>query len=271
MKRFLPILFALPLLFTACDQGKHQDKYFTPGAEGCVRIYAWGEDGGLTLSASFTEVEESITTVGPMRNWEGGFHKLIFGVTELPSGFSHSPLYASQIENLAIVMDVRGGTSPYRDLLCECESPKLPGQESQALIDEIMQTYDNNVNHIYTSSLYWFVHAGFGDIRIKADKTLFGIEPGGDLSSHFKMIYSPELFVKFPTYEIVKGCGESNPEELSNWQGALLSYMWDYVIKVKDSPTERYDYMTFTIEVDVLLPDNKMQTISNSVTVQFEE
>ena len=83
-----------------------------------MRIYAWGEDGGLTLSASFTEVEESITTVGPMRNWEGGFHKLIFGVTELPSGFSHSPLYASQIENLAIVMDVRGGTSPYRDLLC---------------------------------------------------------------------------------------------------------------------------------------------------------
>ena len=268
-KSFIYLLI-LSCVCTACNYGTTKEPYIIPGAEGSVKIFSWGDEGHITLSASFTEVEESITTIGPLTNWDGGYHKHIFGVKNLKQGFSHSPLYDSKMENLAIVLNIAGGAWPYRDLSGVYEGPKLPGEESQTLIEEILQAYDYDANRIYTSSIYWFVHAGLGAIRVKADKRLYGIEPGEDLSSHFKMIYSPELLVKFPTYDIIKGCGEYNPDELSDWQGALLSYMLDYVIKVKDTPTEQYDKVTFTIEVDVQLPNDKMQTISNSITVEFE-
>ncbi|MBQ5931586.1 MAG: hypothetical protein IIX00_04935 [Tidjanibacter sp.] len=270
MKRLLFVLVLVGGLCACSDKPDPQGAFLDAGY---TLVEAFGGDAFLGIYASFTELEEAITDTGN-GNMSVDISEYLFGVKGVSEGgFTPSPTYASKIENLAIGLNPGfKGNSTGRHYLYG-KNKDIEGLPSVAVSEkifaEVLRAYDNDTLAVRRNCMYAYAYAGVGSIRIKANKPLFGIEAGGDLSAHFRMIYSPELLVAFPSCDILRKCGEANPEELNDWKGTLVNWR-DMVVKIKEAPAEKYDEITFVVEMDIQLPDNEIQTISNSVAVEFE-
>ena len=110
-----------------------------------------------------------------------------------------------------------------------------------------------------------YVHAAIDDIIITADKTLWGIEAGGNLMDQFGVMgrYS---HVNFATYDVIQP--RIQVLTLADVKGSLLQDY--YCLKPIGVPTEQYKQITFMVKMDFLLPSGQIRTASNSVTVEFE-
>lgn len=139
-------------------------------------------------------------------------------------------------------------------------------EDAIALQNETIGTYMhqnrqyilNNIewaeNHkIYPTSFLAFTSAIVGDVKISADKTLFGQEPGSNLSAHFN-VWSPNACVITANFEsptIIYNAKDYMPTAISEYfvKDSYLAHA--YAFYLTDKPEEIYDEITFTITIPV--------------------
>ena len=140
--------------------------------------------------------------------------------------------------------------------------PGVPSLAQATKLSNITTKYDSTDTFIY-----W--HAGLEKIVITADKTLFGREPGQDLTDKFEVTNPLEPFVtfKWDSYDMLYDHSKESPTKITDYYGTLLSY---YHLILADTPEEQYKDICFDISLTFQMEGNKRKTVSNSVTVEFE-
>lgn len=92
-----------------------------------------------------------------------------------------------------------------------------------------------------------------GDVKICADKTLFGQEPGSNLSAHFN-VWSPNACVITANFEsptIIYNAKDYMPTAISEYFVKDSYLASTYAFYLADKPEEKYDEVTFTITIPV--------------------
>ena len=108
-------------------------------------------------------------------------------------------------------------------------------------------------------------------MSVTADKPLFGRVAGEELNDKFKVIYCPPLLAEFPSYDIIKKIDAEGPKLLSEMcVKPFVLPLFDIAVKFAEVPAEKYDEITFTVAMDILLPDGGERTLTGSVKVVFE-
>ena len=137
-----------------------------------------------------------------------------------------------------------------------------------------------NVNRLYEEAVrsmgkdwfeLFFAHSGVKELGIVADKPLFGRVAGEELNDKFKVVYCPPLLAEFPSYDIIKKIDAEGPKLLSEMCAKpFVLPLFDIAVKFAEVPAEKYDEITFTVAMDILLPDGGERTLTGSVKVAFE-
>lgn len=92
-----------------------------------------------------------------------------------------------------------------------------------------------------------------GDVKISADKTLFGQEPGSNLSAHFN-VWSPNACVITANFEsptIIYNAKDYMPTAISEYFVKDSYLAQSYAFYLADKPEENYEEVTFTITIPV--------------------
>lgn len=143
-----------------------------------------------------------------------------------------------------------------------------------------------------------YIYAGIGEgCSIIADKPLFEVEPGENLSDYIKMNLGAEQMItaSYPEYEVIHNYYNNPQEVLFNTyfsKGTALS-SYPYMLTFTTVPKEQYDEIVFTFRIPIeceymqqliygrdypesyyekgLLERNENRVLHGSVTVRFEE
>jgi|GEM_PF-2766989 len=285
-KIFLSVLPLLMLL--GCDTNGNGDGLTCPAY---FSIWEATDLSDLYIIASFTDQEDTQAIEGHKTSgYESNFMAQVLSGNYIIGGgakYNHlldihttvgcmpSPIHKATYNNLFLIFE----TSFVRDAITVCPyygtethdriegHPHLSIEKVHSIYNHIVVSHPENPKR--TDYVYTFLDAGFNQIRIKADKDLWGIKAGEDVSDKFRILAMQDLMLSYPDFEIAKQCGEMPAEKLSELKGLMMKQC-PICIKMADVPSEIYDKVEFTIEVDVMLPDDKVQTISNKVTVEFE-
>ena len=148
------------------------------------------------------------------------------------------------------------------------EGMNLPTtKESNELIREVRKYHEQRKDY-YASFLYY---AGIKNISISADKPLSGCGAGEDITHLLKLITAPMTSIsRFPTFEMIYGFEDEKPTNVTVLNNSLLLCGGGYAVKFAEVPAEKYDEITFTVAMDILLPDGGERTLTGSVKVAFE-
>ena len=126
-----------------------------------------------------------------------------------------------------------------------------------------------------------------GNVTITADKDLFGIGAGEDLSAHFAVEGAANCLPQgpLPDYKVLfENLSTSRPTAIPAFFASETWLMRNYMFWMKDTPEEKYDELTFTITLPVIcdfwrdyyankLPEVKRegQMLTASVAVRFNQ
>ncbi len=148
------------------------------------------------------------------------------------------------------------------------EGMNLPTtKENNELIREVRKYHEQRKDY-YAAFLYY---AGIKNISISADKPLSGCGAGEDITHLLKLITVPMTSIfRFPTFEMIYGFEDEKPTNVAGLNNSLLLCGGGYAVKFAEQPTEQYDEITFTVAMDILLPDGGERTLTGSVKVVFE-
>ncbi len=145
--------------------------------------------------------------------------------------------------------------------------------------NEGISTYDFilgvNVCDVDTPSAVpsvYYLNAGLKSMRISADKTLFGQPTGQQLEGYFKIAEAYNVQMRWPSYEPIDEGDAQSLTSVSNWCNGVVRFVQcrDFWIQFAEVPAEKYDEITFTVAMDILLPDGGERTLTGSVKVVFE-
>ena len=299
MKRFF-LSVLLPILFAGCDLVSEGG---ISGPSHVCSVYVPDTINEVQIIASFTDQDESQVPQGSL-----GYDEDMSSLAERLSGnifvdektgltypnhllynfngLLESPIHKSSYENLFLIFRAKMTTSK---CLVYCDSSwrgtdlNYNGVEDYEINTTLYpglttEKIDNLYQHIVEGKidfvsrridvLYIFYYVGLKQVRIKADKELWGIKAGEDVSDKFRILMMQDLMLSYPEFEIMRECNEIAAENLSELQGTVQK--GSLCVKMKEIPAEKYDQITFTIEMDFQWIDGKEQTVSNSVTATFE-
>ena len=190
----------------------------------------------------------------------------------IQSAYIPAPPRTSENMTLVFQWPHQGETTP---LLTEwnhspmAEEMGLPTtKEDNELVCEIIKYNKRGLEYKIVGNDYYY--AGIKNIAISADKPLFGFGAGVDISQKFRMVSAPTLLLAtFPTFAVTCRIEDKKPTSLVEFNNSLLS-AGGYAVKFTEQPTEKYDEITFTVAMDILLPDGGERTLTGSVKVAFE-
>ncbi len=118
---------------------------------------------------------------------------------------------------------------------------------------------------------HFFVHTGVKNISVTTDKILFGRVSGEELNDKFEIIHCPTMLAEFPSYDVIKTIYDEAPKLLSEMCAKpFVLPLFDIAVKFAEQPTEQYEEVTFTVAMDILLPEGGERTLTGSVKVAFE-
>ena len=254
--RYKVLIYALPLLFVACNQSGQPNAVLDPGPR-IGRIYS-------------TEYSEELTT------------KYYFdGDSIYTNGYLHfvesKNISTPSLSTMRLIVNCKphrlDGSTCHLLQAQHCDNQEInssipvlyPGVPSLAQATKL-----SNISTKYDSTdtfIYW--HAGLEKIVITANKILFGREPGQDLTDKFEVItpLTPFFTFKWDSYDMLYDHSKECPTRITDYYGTLLSY---YHLILADTPEEQYKDICFDISLTFQMEDNKRKTVSNSVTVEFE-
>ena len=79
------------------------------------------------------------------------------------------------------------------------------------------------------------------------------------------------MLAEFPSYDVIKTNYDEAPKLLSEMCAKpFVLPLFDIAVKFAEQPTEQYEEVTFTVAMDILLPDGGERTLTGSVKVAFE-
>lgn len=147
------------------------------------------------------------------------------------------------------------------------ESMNLPTtKDNNELIREVRKYLER-----YQYAGGFLYYAGIKNISICADKPLGGSGAGEDITHLLKLITAPMTSIsRFPTFEVIYGFEDEKPTNVTALNNSLLLCGCGYAVKFAEVPAEKYDEITFTVAMDILLPDGGERTLTGSVKVAFE-
>ncbi len=194
--------------------------------------------------------------------------------------FAHVASIGSNVKadmsNLALVV----GMSHTWDVVSKKKYDCLKKDNYQTLVDKNLPSAENYLKlfkEISPSGSWvgewhaFFGHAGVRAVRVVADKPLFGRVAGAELNNKFKVVYCPPLLAEFPSYDIIKKIDAEGPKLLSEMCAKpFVLPLFDIAVKFAEVPAEKYEEITFTVSMDILLPDGGERTLTSSVKVAFE-
>lgn len=153
----------------------------------------------------------------------------------------------------------------------KAEELNLPTtQKDNELIGEVTKYALAGVSEWSKIAGKYYYYVGIKKIVISANKPLFGFESGVDISHKFRMVSAPTLLLAtFPTFAVTCRIEDKKPTSLVEFNNSLLS-AGGYAVKFAEVPAEKYDEITFTVAMDILLPDGGERTLTGSVKVVFE-
>ena len=117
-----------------------------------------------------------------------------------------------------------------------------------------------------------FLDAGLKDIRIYADRVLFRHKSGENIAEYFKVVNAYGNKYRWP-WSVYRGLRTATLNvSISEWNRDFIPHVQcrDFWIQFAEQPTEQYDEVTFTVAMDILLPDGGERTLTGSVKVAFE-
>lgn len=117
-----------------------------------------------------------------------------------------------------------------------------------------------------------FLNAGLKDIRICADKELFAQKAGESITDHFKVVNAYGVVYHWPWTETQGYQTATLNVAALEWNKLFIPHVQccDFWIQFAEVPAEKYDVITFTVAMDILLPDGGERTLTGSVKVVFE-
>lgn len=117
-----------------------------------------------------------------------------------------------------------------------------------------------------------FLDAGLKDIRIYADRVLFRQKSGENIADYFNVVNAYANKYRWPFHKVLAlGTARLNVS-INEWNRDFIPHVQcrDFWIQFAEQPTEQYDEITFTVAMDILLPDGGERTLTGSVKVVFE-
>lgn len=152
--------------------------------------------------------------------------------------------------NLTLFLKIRGNGFEAWRLSTKIADEKISALGAFILDNtewSIKHKASTELTHVWTSSIN-------GNLSIIADKTLFGREPGENLSDHFNVWDVNSCVVSSPELEnarIIYNAKDSVPVTIDDYfvQGSCLGYC--YAFYLADIPEETYKDLTFTISIPV--------------------
>ena len=118
-----------------------------------------------------------------------------------------------------------------------------------------------------------FLDAGLKGVRIFADKELFGHKSGENIAEYFKVVnaYGNKYRWPWSVYHGLRTATLNVP--VSEWNRDFVPHVQcrDFWIQFAEVPTEKYDEVTFTVSMTIVLPDGAERTLAGSVTATFEQ
>ena len=289
MKRKLCFLFVLPLLFTACegveDPNPELDGEVPPPPD-YLRVFSTDNartPSVLSMQYAFYLEEELFATSQDDRNalfGDGAFIDDGDGLRHDVDGEHINPYInikpqSRTYDNFTLFFQWPFNYYKEMPLLMETwHSPKaeelnIPTtKEDNELICEVGKYNKPGTQYALFGKFYYY--AGIKNIEVSADKVLLGYEAGVDISHKFRMVSAPTLLLAtFPTFAVTCRIEDEKPTNLVAFNNSLLS-AGGYAVKFAEVPTEKYEEITFTVAMDILLPDGGERTLTGSVKVAFE-
>ena len=288
MKRYL-FLFVLPLLFAACVSSNNNPSDIDgvePPPPDYLRVFSTDNartPSVLSMQYAFYLEEELFATSEDDRNalfGDGAFIDDGDGLQHDVDGEHINPYInikpqSRTYDNFTLFFQWPFSYYKERPLLMETwHSPKaeelnIPTtKENNELIGEVAKYNIPNERYKIVGKIYYY--AGIRSIAISADKPLFGFEAGVDISHKFRMVSAPTLLLAtFPTFAVTCRIEDEKPTSLVSFNNSLLS-AGGYAVKFTELPTEQYEEVTFTVAMDILLPEGGERTLTSSVKVAFE-
>ena len=108
-----------------------------------------------------------------------------------------------------------------------------------------------------------FLDAGLKGVRIFADKELFGYKSGENIAEYFKVVnaYGNKYRWPWSVYQGLRTATLNVP--VSEWNRDFVPHVQcrDFWIQFAEQPTEQYEEITFTVAMDILLPDGGERTL----------
>ena len=130
----------------------------------------------------------------------------------------------------------------------------------EKMVEEEASIYEQDV-------LTYSVYAGINTLTLTADKTLFGREPGTDLSDKFEIMdfRGSAVLLSYPDAQVICGCDDDKVMTIAEWveKGGML---YEFRARYLELPSEVYDEVTFTMIVKAT--DDK--TLIGTAKVIFE-
>lgn len=130
----------------------------------------------------------------------------------------------------------------------------------EKMVEEEASIYEQDV-------LTYSVYAGINTLTLTADKTLFGREPGTDLSDKFEIMdfRGSAVLLSYPDAQVICGCDDDKVMTIAEWveKGGML---YEFRARYLELPSEVYDEVTFTMIVNAT--DDK--TLMGTAKVIFE-
>lgn len=149
-----------------------------------------------------------------------------------------------------------------------CNSPEL--RKLSATISSTLDRYYQNDNRKYKWPYAAFnaIYSSVTDLKISADKVLFGRTAGENLSDKFHIkAYMPDCVVSYPQCEVLYDYEDKGkPLTLDGWvkSGAMFQPI---LIMFDTIPEESYDSITFSAEATI----SDGRVLPGSLEVQFGE
>jgi hypothetical protein len=135
------------------------------------------------------------------------------------------------------------------------------------LIEALEKMVEEEAPICNTDILTYPVYAGIDTLTLTADKTLFGREPGADLSDKFEIMdfRGSAVLLSYPDAQVICGYDDDKVMTVAEWveKGGML---YEFRARYLELPSEVYDEVTFTMIVKAT--DDK--TLIGTAKVIFE-
>lgn len=135
------------------------------------------------------------------------------------------------------------------------------------LIEALEKMVEEEAPICNTDILTYPVYAGIDTLTLTADKTLFGREPGADLSDKFEIMdfRGSAVLLSYPDAQVICGCDDDKVMTIAEWveKGGML---YEFRARYLEVPSEVYEEVTFTMIVEA--SDDK--TLTGTAKVTFE-